>query len=300
MDTPSDMKAVIEEMRQLRVSVLAVPISSESGSAPFVVTPPNFGVRSLQDVIEASRESPKRSKATTVHGTLDSWIEHVLSFGDSGKTAIYCNMADEKISLVAIYDHDEISHDGTPGWAENRATYNARFSTEWQGWAQHDKTAMGQGEFAEFLEEKSMHIIPPEMVGKSGIVEKALAAVGGPLGGPTDLMQLARSIQVHESHSAAASVDLATGEQSISWTVENKGTDKAKVPRLFVIGIPVLHGGVRYQVPVRLRYASRGGIVWTYVMFGREAVFLDVAADVLKEVKERLDGYAIFEGVYGR
>nr|RAV90620.1 hypothetical protein DBT45_10450 [Aerococcus tenax] len=137
---------------------------------------------------------------------------------------------------------------------------------------------MNQQEFAEFLENRILDILPPLTEFEEGTeaIAEMMQKLGGTMATAAQLMELSRGLAVHVDERVKNTVNLSTGEVEVQYAANNNGSDGAplRVPSMFLIGIPVFKLGVSYRIPVRLRYRARGGtITWFYELYRTDRVF---------------------------
>lgn len=92
--------------------------------------------------------------------------------------------------------------------------------------------------------------------------------------------------------------NLDTGEATISFQSEHTdlGGKPIKVPNMFIIVIPVLEGGKAYQLPCRLRYRLKDGVViWKYEVINLDSA-IDLAIDEELQRMEKETQLPIFYG----
>ncbi len=112
--------------------------------------------------------------------------------------------------------------------------------------------------------------------GLAGDIAKKFASdLGLKLAGPQRLMELSRGLTVHVNSRMVDSVNLSSGEVQFSYSDEHKGEagQPLNVPGGFVLALPVFRGGDPFQVPVRLRYRTKDGISWAFLLQRTDAVW---------------------------
>lgn len=262
---------------QNRVELVADPRTG--GSFPVLVT--NAGAMPLEAVLAPYRDRP------LLHGnggpfeatTLESFIDHARRFATDINSAIF--VADTEV--VAIYDYGTIDK---PDWQRHRAKYSLPFSDEWEAWNNAFSKALSVQQFAELLESRIVDVTNGENALESS--KKYAGLVGAEFASAQRLMELSRGLSIRVASKVAQVTNLGSGEGAIAYSAEHQ--DEAgkplKVPGLFLLTLPVFRDGTLYQVPVRLRYRHKEGVLsWTLEPWRLSAVKRDAIGDIGKTLK---------------
>lgn len=271
-----DAEAIIEAMRQYH-EVKPLELKGPDGvvNGSLCAVPRGMELKSIKPFIDEYLLRPERRRGTAKLGELDSLIAHANRF----KTRHSAGFVDgDSITVVYDYHQGNDSDDagmlvGEPDWCQHRAVYNFPLSDEWTGWHKASE-AMGQGRFAEFLEDRITDIVDPSSAGPK--VVEWTTYLGLELATPTRLMSLSRNLSIRVETRAVQAVNLTTGEGQVVWEEEHKDSNYGplKVPGAFVIAIPVFQAGALYSIPVRLRYRLQNGkISWWVSPHGTERIF---------------------------
>ena len=251
----TENQALIDAVRDLDcVEVI------ELGTGIGVLSIPNGrSIASIKSYLDEYRTAPERKRGTAKLTTLDSFIAHVKRFAD-GNSALFASDNPSAPRLVGVLNYHEASA-GAPRFGDHRAEYAFPVSDEWKRWT--GTKPMGQKEFAEFIEDHIGDVLDPAKAGASttSFVEQ-LEIV---LATPSQLMNLSKGLSVYVDSRAINKLDLSTGESQLTYATEHRDATGAplKVPRGFVVSIPVFTGGARYALPIRLRYrVSDGKVTW--------------------------------------
>lgn len=241
-----------------------IPVGVRHGTAPELT--------SIRHLAEEWREHPERRAGTAEALTLDAFIDltkrHALA-----DTVIFADTNWRQPSLTAVIDYHAPA-DGTPGWARHRVHYAFPTSEQWSTWLDMNGKPMGQSDFAAFIEDNIADLSSPqdmEVTNYERLFSTKLAT-------PSELVTLSRGLAVHVESRAKSAVTLQSGEGEIVWDeVHNDASGKRlTVPGLFMLDIPVFHGGETARVPVRLRYRVREGKVsWFYQIFRPDVVITE-------------------------
>lgn len=194
--------------------------------------------------MDARADAPHQLKGTARFSEVEAFIAHANRF----KTPHSVVFADvDKVSLLAVYDYHEKA--GEPQWARHRAFYGCPLSREWQLWTGRNGKAMGQDEFADFIEENQLDVYSPAAAGGAIPVDAV---------SPADLLTLVRNLRVLQKGEFSRSVNPTTGEMSLVNKVENDQSS-TKIPPGFIVGIPVFEAGARVPIGARIRFAMANG-----------------------------------------
>lgn len=268
-----DAQAIIDAVERLSD---ADEIDLVNGENKAIVLPKGRSLHSLKPLLDQMRKKPERIKGTAKLESLASFKDHVNRFRRSN-TAIFAT--DEE--MVAVYDY----HDATsPEWCDHRAVYSFPTSSEWQAWQNADGRPMPQAAFADFLEGRILDVTAPgeKDAEHFGELNYTLAT-------PSQLMTLSRGLAVRVEMIAAARPVLSTGETEVTYKEEHSDSQGAplKIPGGFMLLIPAFEGGIRYRIPVRLRYRVQGGkVVWSIHLHRADVAIRDAVKDACEEVAQ--------------
>jgi hypothetical protein len=244
--------------------------------------PSGMSLHSLKELVDEYALRPDRRAGTAHVESLESFAAYVNRFKNHN-SAIFAGEGrrdDGGMSpcLVGVIDH----HDAGPEVVDvsaarfgvHRCEYAFPVSDEWKAWHKISGQGLSLPDFAEFLEDHLADVVDPERAGDGA---KTFAAnLGLKLASPARLLELSKGLAVHAQHTAAASIDLNTGEQALQFS-EKHGDAKGaplSIPGGFVLGIPVFRLGKRYQVCVRLRYRVNGpSVTWICKLHRTDLVF---------------------------
>lgn len=265
--------------------------------------PQGMVVKDVEDFIGGKRPNPRRRTGSATHTTLDSFILHANRFKDDD-SALFAHGDMEQPSLSAVFDYHQaltlVHADGEviergssamPRYGSHRSVYSFPVSDEWKAWLATNKKMMGQQDFAEFLEDRIMDVLPPPSEGDASASKLLDFAkqVGGTFASPAKLIELSRGLAVHLDERVKQVTNLSTGEGEIQWEQKHNGADGQPllVPSLFLIAIPVFKEGVAYRLCVRLRYRAGGGSVkWFYEIYQFERAFEDAFNEACQKAAE--------------
>lgn len=285
---------LVSEHYKPDLKLLKEPGSGVEAPVLLLPSPAGIGIHQLKPLFDPYRDRPERRTGTAHFQTLGSFIDHVNRFRDPA-SALFASIDPVKPSLLCVLDYHEplntadgaASPDPAPRWGKHRAAHAFPLSAEWQAWVAQNKQPMNQSDFACFIEDRILDILPaPSFAGDLSAQDAKLQAMaallGGTFAGPERMMGLSRGLIVHERSKIGATVNLASGEGSIEFENEHiDGTgQKLAVPSLFCIGLSVFDSGALYRLTARLRYRRQGAALsWWYELYRADLVFRDAVRE---------------------
>lgn len=283
-------------------------VRGDAKNGSILLLPRDMRSESVKKYFDEYLPAPERRKGFTEHTDQATFIDYVNRFsGDD--CVIFASDSRDRPTMYAVFNH----HPGGPeheraGWGDHRAIYKFPVSEEWQAWHGKDGALMGQGEFAEFIEDRILDVVPPpsSMDGATGEVtlnmpteaRRFLAIAGGRCALPAEIMTLSRGLKIHADEKVERSVNLQSGENAMVYASEHRTTDGGKVdiPQMFLLQIPVFHGGPLYTLVARLRYRLADGRVrWAYQLHRADLVF-DHAFKETVDTTRQATGRPVFMG----
>lgn len=243
--------------------------------------------RKIIDQTEAWRKHAEYTKPFARKGTarltdLVSLIGWANRFkGDT--SALYASLdasSGPAISCIADYHAGgatTINPTGDPAarHCQHRAIYNFPLSKQWNAWKKVSGQPMSGIEMGIFLEDNILDVIdPPLQLTRPGIAgAEATPAdhrlidiarrLEGSYGSTMQLLGMAKSFTVDEAANYTVAHNSTTGEATVQIKSEHMDKDgqPVKVPKLFLIAIPVFERGHTYRLPVRFQYRKAGSTV---------------------------------------
>jgi uncharacterized protein YfdQ (DUF2303 family) len=275
-NNPTD--SVIELVERLNTpEVLVIKGQEDRQSTEVLIIPKGLEVHSVKQYLDEYLNKPERRKGTARLTDLNSFKAHVNRFKDIDSTLF----ADNRVvspSISCVFDYHRQGAEGSPRFGEHRAFYAFPLSKEWQAWTKINAQEMGQGDFAEVIENRISDVIAPSenTFSQNEHLKNLADLLGGSFASPQRLVELSRGLSVRSDDRVQQATNLSTGEAVIQYTSEHKDHEgqPLKVPNLFLIAIPVFESGPLYQIAVRLRYRVRnGGIKWFFELYRTDKVF---------------------------
>ncbi len=252
-----------------------------------------IGFESVKRLLEEYRFAPERRAGVATVRTLRSFIELTRRHQDE-HSALFSNTDWPGPSLTAVIDYHGTDH--VARFGKHRVHYPFPLTVEFDRWIKHNGKSFNQIEFAEFVENNIMDLSVPldsERVEFEALFRAKFAV-------PTDLIALARGLEVNVESKIKNAIKLESGEAELRFETEHRDAAGAAlhVPGLFMLSCRAFVDGSEVRLPARLRYRvnkNDGSVAWSYQLFKWEdALRARVAADLALAAKET--GLPAFEG----
>jgi uncharacterized protein YfdQ (DUF2303 family) len=260
-----------------------------------MVLPAGRTLMSLKPYIDEYRKAPERKKGTSELTTAESFVAQVNRSKDAD-TVIFADVKDRKApKLIAVFDYNKAGATGAPRFGEHRAIYKYPVSEQWKAWTASPLELISQTDFAEFLEARIMDVIEGAGVGKT--TKAFCEQLGIGLATPQRLMELSKGLSLHAEHKLIQNVNIGSGETQLGFSEDHKDVAGAplKIPGGFAIAIPVFLGGAAYQIPVRLRYRVKDGMVrWTLQPQRLDEVWDDAINEAVADIAKKTELTTLF------
>lgn len=270
-DTPEALSIA----EKLAANVAGTLAPRTIGNATFVTLPDGYNIQDISAKIEATL--PHRHRA-----------QGVVQLGDVPSLLAYCNdqVAQERGYIYADPDARTITavfNDQrstlAPGWRDHRAHFAAAYTPEFKKWMDKNGQAMGQTDFAEFVEDNLADI--------QGDQAQTLLAV-------------ATTIQATNGINFSSARRLQDGQTQLTYNevIDAKaGTDGAlKIPQTFALGLRIFKNGEGYKLTARLKYRINSGQVkFWYELERPERAVEDAFTGYVETVRSE-SGYTVLIG----
>lgn len=250
---------------------------------------------------DSYRSKPLYRDGTADLGSLDSLILFTKRY-KGADSVVFADDNRTNPSIVSVLDYHPSGPEGA-AFGRFGARHNLPLSDEWQAWAKWNGETITMPNFARFLEDHIVDVLPPGMVELSEEQQRFVDALGGDhrIADPAKLMELATGLRVFEDSEVSQATNLQSGEGQLILT--NTHTDgaggKLIIPSMFVIAVPVFRHGERYQIIVRLRYRrTSSGIVFIYELWRDDLVFDHAFNEASRRVDEETE-VPVFRGTRG-
>lgn len=286
----SENAALIAAMESLHGAETALLTRPAAGEAHVLVLPKGMEARSIKPFLDEYLDKPERVRGTARLSDVVSFIDHVKRF-QRGASAVFVDPNRTQPTFTAVYDYHPAHLGGdeqsAADWLQHRGVYAPALSDQWKAWNAGNGKAMGQADFAQFIEDHATDLIVPNLDDPD--LKTFASLVGGRFAEPSDLVQLSRGLQINVESVVKNAVTLATGEIAVQYEEVHRdgGGQPIQVPNLFQICIPVFYAGANYKLPVRLRYRKAGpNLMWSYLLVRPEMAFDDAIVGIKAKVEE--------------
>jgi len=190
----------------------------------------------------------------------------------------------------------------------HRAVYNFPLSEEWKAWIGVSGQLLEKDDLGEFIEAHANDIMDPTpaIIGNKSTDENAewenrlietAQRINGRYGQLSNLLEMSKKFQVHETSDLTLKSNRDTGEREIQFVNEHKTPEGTamSIPNLLIIAIPVFEGGPLYRMPVRFRYRKMNGtVLFILTPYNPEKAFKAAANEALEYATNETDLPAFF------
>lgn len=231
--------------------------------------------------MERAAGRPDRITGTSQHSNLASLAAHATRFRDQDSGA-FIDQDLGKITVIYNYDEPPVSArdiDAAPRWRDHRAEWALSSHEAWTRWTGLAGEWLDAKDFAEHLEASALDLIPkPDLEDASTPADLVMLAkrLRVNYGDPDEILNVAKSFKVNASVEIEQAQTLQSGEMQVSFKESHTppGGGKVTVPGLFLIALHRFEGDPNlYRIPVKLRYATRGGgVKWRYELHQQRAI----------------------------
>lgn len=258
----AEVKALVEQYAAPVVG--QIDPDGEVHKAPMIVVGERQKVVDLRVMADAVRERPVFAKGTSAHLTRASLEAHTRRMIDqeiAPKDAVVAWARLDPAAITVVFDSDSVQGNG---WRQHRAEYSFPVSPEWQRWAKVFERALSTSELAELLEDRIGDVASREQVAAAGVE----LPPGMRQAQPAELLSLSEGLQVSVGRQIREVRRRDNGTADLMFTEDHQANDSQgrplTIPNGFVLALAPFVEGQPFAVPVRLRYAVKGGqVVWT-------------------------------------
>lgn len=231
----------------------------------FVALPKSFEMKDVTDPRLAAARLPIIPEARVTVDEKQALIDYVNRFGGAD-TVVFADV--DKGCLEAVIDWHAAGAPGEPcasGARRHVATLSLRRSEEFTRWDAAEGEWTPQDEFARFLEENAGDIVEPEAA---------------------DMIEIARDLSASTGGQFRSKIDLTSGDRVFTYTKETTVEERLRVPRGFVLAIPIYQGEAPMSLNALFRFRVAGdkglhlAFEWRRVRFQELALFRQIAHDV--------------------
>lgn len=207
-----------------------------------VVVPENYTLHDITDAIEKHQDAPDRKRGTVQLKSLDSLMAYMadMDHADAASSNAFVYANPDTRTITAVFN----DHKMGGGWRDHRAVFSAEFTPEFKKWMDNTGKAMGQTEFAEFIEDNMADITEPQA---------------------SALLEMASTIQAKTDINFSSAKRLDNGQVQLQYTEAINATAGANggmaIPREFALGLRIFKNGGGYKLRARLKYRLNSGAV---------------------------------------
>lgn len=250
----------------IKAARLASPVIEGPHGARHILVPDGFRLEAAHDPHALPPHIVKTAVVVDQRASLSAYVNR---FSDP-RSILIADYDTGSIKAVLDWHSDNQNGEYEPLLGmprEHTCTLKLRPSEEFKRWAEMENSFHGQAEFAAFLEENAVDVIDPE---------------------PAVLIEISRDLEGTQGVTFKSSTRLENGDRSFVYETETRAKGDIKVPREFVLSIPLYDG----EEPVPLRCAFRWringgqlqmGFVWRRVEYQRRAHFAQIATAASEE-----------------
>ena len=231
--------------------------------------------------------TPRATKGKAVLADPASFMDYIKRHQTPATTA-WCNFDPQQFSLsfCAVFDDHQ---PGLPGWRRYRADFTPEHSAEWKVWKAHHGKAMGQVEFAEFLERNADDI-------------NAESSVEG-IAYPTSLamLKMATEFEMNGERKLRSVARLQGGQSRFEYVDDAHPDTLATMSAFdkFQIGIPVFWSGLGYRIQARLKYRNNSGkLSFWYELIRPDLVHQAAARQTIDAVRAGIGAVPLHMGTF--
>lgn len=267
-DVSVDVEAALGNPRAaldvaLEAARLADPVIQGPHGARHIALPDGYR---LHDVKDPFALPPYINATRTVVDERASLAAYVNRFSDH-RSILVADYDSGRINALLDYHGCNSEGELRPGPRQHTCILKLRDSEEFQRWSKMQGKFHSQAEFAAFLEENAIDVVDPE---------------------PAVLIEISRDLEATQGVTFKSSTRLESGDRAFVYENETRVKGEVRVPREFVLNIPLYAG----EGPVMLRCAFRfrinaGGLElgfeWRRVEYQRQAYFAQIATQAAEE-----------------
>lgn len=264
----NDLKTMLGEEAVANIALLAQHSIApkehpHKDGLPFVIVPDGYSVRTLP-----LPDRPRREKGTVKLRDAASFIAYVNRFATVDWTLLYAQIDPARfVAVINDYGPPSPLHGVGANWRDWRVEFVVPASREWATWMKVNREHMSQIGFAEFIEDNLPDIVSPD---------------------GAELLELTLNFEATRNSAFKSAQRLQDGSVNFAWVDEGKDAGTVRVPKEFVIQIPVFERGALYAVTARLKYRINDGKLSIWYELVRPHKVLELAFDeIWKQITDR-------------
>lgn len=249
------------------------------GDVPVVLTNSAQALRVPTEAIallDKRAVAPRRRSGLSEHAELTSFIAWVNRF-KSEHSALFADSVALRLTAVMNY-HPAGGDPEIAAWGDHCAGYECPLEERWKLWAGNSGILSPQERFAQFIEDH---------------FEDLTSGEGYP--NPPEVLEMARTLQVHTDGRFTRQLDARTGDFQIVCKQETKSAT-IEIPRAFLLAIPVFEAGEVWRVEARMRCRVEGGTPMLGYELHRASEIVREAFGAVRHEAEKQTGLTLFAG----
>nr|WP_261402880.1 YfdQ family protein [Chenggangzhangella methanolivorans] len=183
-------------------------------AVPTLYEPRSQRLTSLRPTIEEFRQEPRAREGKALVLTLASFIALMNRHKDED-SAIFAETRWPTPKLTGVVDYHKQDH--APRHGRHTVVYEFPITEELKAWQANDGVAMGQREFAAFLEEHAAELSAPfdgERQEFEGLFKETF-------GTPSEVLALSRDLEVYVGQRVKRQERLSSGERTVEFAEEH-------------------------------------------------------------------------------
>lgn len=208
---------------------------------------------------------------------------------------------------------DEKGED-TARHGDHVGVYDFPLSEAWRRWTGMAGEKMDVASFGRFIEDNAPDLLDPTPFIQDGEhpvgddedsvmnweieARKIASRLKAEFAGVSRMIDLGRSFSVVVDEAVAVKVDRQSGRANMR--IEENHSDEEgqelRLPRLFLISIPVFDMGDHYPIVCTFSYSARGGVTLSFALFDAAAAF-DYAINEVAAIVDEETGLPLFHGI---
>lgn len=209
----------------------------------FIVVPAGMEIRSVRDFQFA--EPPLTKQGTITVRDVPSFAMYFNRFADAD-SLIFADP--EAHSFTGILDY-HCAAAGAARHTRHKVSLTLEKTKRWKVWHGANKKAMGQEEFATFIEDNLAEIWAPEDDPK--------------MPAAADMLEVSRTLEASTSHTFKSATNLKNGQRNLVYQEQVNGAagpgGEMQIPDEFCVRVPIFLGQKAVVVRCRLRFRINGG-----------------------------------------
>lgn len=279
-----DSVTVAERFAKHEGEHVDVVIGVGANGAPFLM-------RDVLDAEAAHAPTPPRRRGRRTFEELNSFMDAVNRWKVQNNTIVWASAGTSGGTLIAVFNDAPATSpsDGVAplgAWGDDTAVYATPISTELAAWIANNGKAMSQDAFGDWIE--------------SRLADLALVKDERNLPAPTEVLMMARDLQVRTKGTFVRQVDRTTGAGLLQVSDERESTS-TQIYRAFLIRVPVFRGGQAREIEARIRFSLEGDKrpTFRYELYRLEDTIREEFDHVRTTVANACEGVPVYAGTPG-